>query len=67
MPGMLSALNTWSESQTQAAIYFVIGIIIIEGIWLTYLTYMMWKRQKLKKEKAPVEEKAESTDKPKQE
>jgi hypothetical protein len=53
-------------NQVQAAVYFVIGIIVIEGIWLTYLTYMMWKRHRQEKE-VPVEVKAESKDTPKQE
>jgi hypothetical protein len=36
--------------QVQAAIYIVVGIIVIEGIWLAYLTYMMWKRHTQKTE-----------------
>lgn len=60
MPGMLSQLSLLTDSQTQAAIYFVVGIIVIEGIWLTYLTWMMWKRQRHRKEKPPAEEKQEA-------
>ena len=35
-----------TEEQTTAAILIVVGIIIIEGIWLSYLTYMMWRRSR---------------------
>ena len=46
----------WTPDQIQFIIYIVVGIIIIEGIWLAYLTYMMWKkRAKEKMEKAKPE------------
>ena len=35
-----------TDSETQAVIWIVVGIIIIEGIWLAYLTFMMWRRHK---------------------
>jgi hypothetical protein len=54
-----------SPDQMQAAIYVVVGIIILEGIWLVYLTYMLWKRKEKSKSNvetqpegdAPIEEK----------
>jgi hypothetical protein len=39
-------LALFTESETQALIYMVIGIIIIEGIWLAYISFVMWKRYK---------------------
>ena len=37
----------------EAVVIAVIGIIVIEGIWLAALTYLMWRRRK--KEKAKPE------------
>jgi hypothetical protein len=44
----------FSPDQVQAIILIVVGFIIIEGIWLAYLTFMIWKKGKAKKE--PVKE-----------
>jgi type VI protein secretion system component VasK len=65
MPGLTSVMA--SVDQIQVAVYIVIGIIVIEGIWLAYLTWMMWKRQKKKKEVPGVEEEPESAEQAKKE
>jgi ABC-type uncharacterized transport system permease subunit len=47
-----------TPEQVQAVIWIVVGIIIIQGIWLAYLTYMIWKRKK--KDENEVSKKTEA-------
>lgn len=43
----------------QAIILIVIGIIILQGIWLAYLSFMMWKKHRAEKKAELKKEQAE--------
>jgi len=43
----------------QAIILIVVGIIILQGIWLAYLSFMMWKKHKAEKKAELKKEQAE--------
>ncbi len=45
----------------EAVVIAVVGIIIIEGIWLAALTWMMWRRTRQKKKAPAPEEPTKST------
>lgn len=36
----------------EAVVIAVIGVIVIEGIWLAALTYLMWRRARKKRQAA---------------
>jgi hypothetical protein len=38
-------------------VWFLVGIVIVQGIWVTGLTYLMWRRYREKK----AEEEEETT------
>lgn len=46
-----------------AVVIAVIGIIVIEGIWLAALTYLMWRRRRRERQQleAQKDETTEST------
>ena len=46
-----------------AVVIAVVGLIVIEGIWLAALTYLMWRRRRQEKAKleAPKDESTGST------
>ncbi|MCK5547407.1 MAG: hypothetical protein KAI64_00220, partial [Thermoplasmata archaeon] len=48
-------------TELEGVVYIVVGILILAGIWLTYISYMMWKKhrqEKAEKAKDGDEEKA---------
>lgn len=44
-----------------AVLVAVIGVFIIEGIWLAVLTYLLWRRSKTAKGSPPVSETADES------
>ncbi|MFQ6107501.1 MAG: hypothetical protein ACE5QF_07960 [Thermoplasmata archaeon] len=45
----------------QNLVWFLVGIMVLQGVWLVGLTYLMWKRHREKKEAEKRDEATKST------